>query len=375
MLHEFLTANREELIARCRAKVAKRTAPRPTEPELKHGIPLFLEQLTQILRLEQTAGPGARQQAFTPEELGTAESSSELGKTAASHGIELLKHGFTVDQVVHDYGDLCQAITALAVEQAAPIENDEFRTLNKCLDDAIADAVTEYGRQREQLIQDEGTAVANERLGILAHELRNLLGSAMLALAAVKSGSVGLSGATGAVLERSLIGLRDLIDRSLAEVRLTAGISLRRARLSVAEFLEGVQVAALLEAQARGVHFTSSPVAKDLWVDADPHMLASAVANLLQNAFKFTKDHGNVVLSAHATASRVLIEVEDQCGGLPPGKTEELFRPFEQRSSDRSGLGLGLSISRRSVETNGGTLSVRNRPGIGCVFTIDLPRR
>jgi signal transduction histidine kinase len=280
MLHEFLTANREELIARCRAKVAKRTAPRPTEPELKHGIPLFLEQLTQILRLEQTAGPGARHQAVSPEGLGTAESSSELGKTAASHGIELLKHGFTVDQVVHDYGDLCQAITALAVEQAAPIENDEFRTLNKCLDDAIADAVTEYGRQREQLIQDEGTAVANERLGILAHELRNLLGSAMLALAAVKSGSVGLSGATGAILERSLIGLRDLIDRSLTEVRLTAGISVRRARLSVAEFLEGVQVAALLEAQARGVNFTSSPVANDLWVDADPRMLASASSRL-----------------------------------------------------------------------------------------------
>lgn len=280
MLHEFLTANREELIARCRAKVAKRTAPRPTEPELKHGIPLFLEQLTQILRLEQTAGPGARHQAVSPEGLGTVESCSELGKTAASHGIELLKHGFTVDQVVRDYGDLCQAITALAVEQAAPIENDEFRALNKCLDDAIADAITEYGRQREQLIQDEGTAVANERLGILAHELRNLLGSAMLALAAVKSGSVGLSGATGAILERSLIGLRDLIDRSLAEVRLTTGISVRRARLSVAEFLEGVQVAALLKAQARGVNFTSSPVANDLWVDADPHMLASASSRL-----------------------------------------------------------------------------------------------
>ncbi len=102
----------------------------------------------------------------------------------------------------------------------------------------------------------------------------------MLALAAVKSGSVGLSGATGAILERSLIGLRDLIDRSLAEVRLTTGISVRRARLSVAEFLEGVQVAALLKAQARGVNFTSSPVANDLWVDADPHMLASASSRL-----------------------------------------------------------------------------------------------
>jgi hypothetical protein len=69
----------------------------------------------------------------------------------------------------------------------------------------------------------------------------------------------------------------------------------------------------------------------------------------------------------------VLIEVADQCGGLPLGDPDELFRPFAQRGSDRSGLGLGLSITRRGVEANDGTLSVRNRPGKGCVFTINLP--
>ena len=79
------------------------------------------------------------------------------------------------------------------------------------------------------------------------------------------------------------------------------------------------------------------------------------------------------MLRAHTREGRVLIEVEDECGGLPPGKAEELFRPFEQRSSDRSGLGLGLAISMQSVEANGGELSVRDLPGKGCVFTISLP--
>lgn len=77
----------------------------------------------------------------------------------------------------------------------------------------------------------------------------------------------------------------------------------------------------------------------------------------------------------HATADRILIEVEDRCGGLPEGEAQRMFRPFTQGGNDRSGLGLGLSICRRSVEANNGILSVRDMPGSGCVFTIDLPRQ
>ena len=96
--------------------------------------------------------------------------------------------------------------------------------------------------------------------------------------------------------------------------------------------------------------------------------------NLLQNAFKFSHRKGHVSLTARVVADRVLIEVEDECGGLPDGRAEELFQPFAQRGDDRTGLGLGLSISRRAIEANRGTLGVRNLPGTGCIFTIDLPR-
>jgi len=375
MLYEFLSDNRDELITRCKAKVAKRPAPRASKEELKHGIPQFLDQLIKTLRLEKSSSFSESRKVSGPSQTSKAPGRSQIGKTAAKHGGELLRRGLTVDQVVHDYGDLCQAVTELAVEQKAPVSVAEFRTLNRCLDNAIADAVTEYARRRDLIVSDQGTHAISERLGYLAHELRNLLNSAMLAVEAVKSGNVGLAGATGGVLDRSLKGMRDLIDRSLAEVRLTSGLPTRKERISLGEFIDEVHVSAMMEAKAKGLGLTVGPIESGLKVDADRHMLSSAVSNLLQNAFKFTHAHGQVSLKTRAIADRILIEIEDECGGLPPGKAEELFHPFTQRAADRSGLGLGLSISNRGIEASGGRLLVRNLPGKGCIFTIDLPRQ
>ena len=371
VLHDFLTANRDDLTDRCRLKVAQRRAPKATAIELEHGIPLFLDQLIKTLRVEQGAVPMQSRRVSGPSGGG---GTSEIGETAARHGLELLQHGFTVDQVVHDYGDLCQAITDLAFERAAPVSVDEFRTLNRCLDNAIADAVTEFDYQRDLLVADKGVQALNERLGFLAHELRNLIHTATLAVTAIKAGDVGLAGATGAVLDRSLIGLRNLIDRSLADVRVTAGMPPQRRLTALADFVAETKISAALDAQARGCGFTVSAVDPKLAVDADRELLSSALGNLLQNAFKFTEPHTEVALRVRAAGNRVLIEVEDRCGGLHPGDPESMFQPFSQSGADRSGLGLGLSICRRSVEANSGILTVRDLPGTGCVFTIDLPR-
>jgi signal transduction histidine kinase len=373
MLHDFLTAQRAELIERCRLKVAGRRAPQATDVELEHGIPLFIDQLIKTLRVEQTSEPMRSRKVSGPAGGGQPVL-SEIGGTAAQHGRELLLHGFTVDQVVHDYGDLCQAVTELALEYGSPIQADEFRTLNRCLDNAIADAVTEYAYRHDVMLAEKGVRALNERLGSLAHELRNLIQTASLALTAIKAGQVGLSGATGALLDRSLIGLRALIDHSLADVRVSAGMPARQRVISVADFIGEVKISASLEAHARHCRFTVPVVDPALAVDADRESLISAVGNLLQNAFKFTREHSDVSLSAYAAADRILIDVEDSCGGLPPGDFEKMFMPFTQGSSDRSGLGLGLSICRRSVEANNGMLRVRDLPGSGCIFTIDLPR-
>jgi signal transduction histidine kinase len=373
MLHEFLTTNRENLVARCKAKVAKRPTPPPTAAELTYGIPLFLNQIIKTLRLEQSSDAAGSTRVSGDANPSGATDKSEIGSSAVQHGDELHRQGFTVDQVVHDYGDLCQAVTDLAVEVGAPITPNEFRTLNRCLDNAIADAVTEYGSQREQTITARATQDTNERLGFLAHELRNKLNGARLALDAIKMGTVGVGGATGAILDRSLLAMRDIIDRSFTEVRLGAGLSQPRERITIADLFEEVQIFAGMEAKAKGIALTVEPVEVALAVHADRHTLGSALSNLLQNAVKYTAPSGHVVLRARGSAERVGIEVEDECGGLPAGDPALLFRPFERRSIDRTGLGLGLSICQRGVEANGGKLDVRNKPGTGCVFVIDLP--
>ena len=372
MLHEFLTTHRAELIQLCRLKVAKRMAPKVSDWELAHGIPSFLDQLIKTLQVEQTSEPMESRRVSGPS--GGGPRASEIGSTAALHGRELSKYGFSIDQVVHDYGDLCQAITDLAFARNAAIGIDEFRTLNRCLDNGIADAVTEYAFQRGALVENAGVKSLNERLGFLAHELRNHIQTATLAITAIKAGNVGMGGATGAVLDRCLIGMQSLVDRSLADVRVAAGMPPRHRLTSLADFVADVKISASLEARARQCNFTVGDVDTGLAIDVDREMLFSAVGNLLQNAFKFTRDHTEVSLSAYAAADRIRIDIEDHCGGLPQGFAEEVFLPFKQSAGDRSGLGLGLAICLSSVKANNGVLSVRDVSRTGCVFTIDLPR-
>jgi signal transduction histidine kinase len=128
----------------------------------------------------------------------------------------MLRRGFTIGQVVHDYDDICQAVTELAGQKGVEFSADEFHTLNLCLDNAIADAVTEYSRLREEDI----AKIASDKvagLSVLSHELRNLISTATMAFEVLRGGTVAIGGNTGNVLERSLTGLRDLVARSLTE--------------------------------------------------------------------------------------------------------------------------------------------------------------
>ena len=128
-----------------------------------------------------------------------------------------------------------------------------------------------------------------------------------------------------------------------------------------------------MDAESRGVTFTLTPGDPALTIDADPPLLVSAITNLLNNAFKFTPRGGRVGLAANRRGTRVLIDVEDECGGLPDGSGDRFQAFGEQRGHDRSGLGQGLSIARKAIRSLGGDISIRNMPGKGCAFVIDLP--
>lgn len=370
----FLLNNRDELIQRCIDKVARRPSRAATREQLAHGIPMFLNQLTRTLEAEGDGDVAGGLRISGPPG-GDAAALSEVGISATVHGGELLALGYTVDQVVHDYGDLCQAITDLAVERDAPFSVDEFRTLNRCLDNAIADAVTEFAAQRDLKVARRQAEQENERLGFLAHELRNHVNVAKLAFAALESGRLPVGGSTGAVLKRSLRSLEDLIGRSLAVIRDAAHGPVHPRVFSLAAFVADAGRVAELYAADRGCPLRLAPVDEQLAIEGNRDLLSAALGNLLQNAFKFTQPGSEVSLHTHASEDWILIDVEDCCGGLPHGAAETMFEPFRQGFDDKRGLGLGLSIAKRSVEADGGRLTVRDLPGKGCVFTIALPQR
>jgi signal transduction histidine kinase len=388
LLHEFLTEHKQELIARCRAKVLTRRAPRVTDVEIANGIPMFLGQLINTLKTD------------------TDDTTAQMVSSAHLHGGELQRAGFTVEQVVHDYGDLCQAITEMAVESESDIRSDDFGTLNRCLDDAIAGAVAEYTRPTAEEIEDgfddpalesagaapvgtfdrreagtagrrasgELAADTNRLIGSAAFELQALLKAAMLSFDTIKRGRVAANGSTGAALDRSLRGLRQVVDRSLLQLRLNAGM--QPEDINVARLIADIDAAATLDALACGIRLTVIPVNESLTVNADRSVVLTVVAHLLTNAFKHTNRNGHhdVTLRVRLISNQVRIDVEDQCGGLPPGTAENLFWPFAHSNRGRPMVGdLGLAICRRSIEATGGTLHAQNRPTLGgCVFRVGL---
>lgn len=372
MMSVFLSANRIELAQRCEIKVSERLGRSPTPLQLATGIPLLLDQLIRTLEIEQGQFPSDGLHVSGPPGGGNA--SSEVSVCAARHGKALLALGLTVGQVVHDYGDLCQAITDLAVERGTPFQVTEFRTLNRCIDNAISAAVTEFSFQHDQVQAEASMVQSNERIGGFGCELRNLLGTASLAFSAAKAGNLGLHGSTGNILERSLTGMEKLITSSVENARPTPSYQIEASTFSLAHFINEIHEAAAPAAQRYGCGFPDPQVDPDLALLGSEELLKAAVGNLLQNAFKFTEPGTEVILAAYAAGNRIMIDIQDRCGGLKSGVADTMFKPYPQFDDNRSAGGFGLAIARQSIAANGGTLSFTDMPGHGCTFSISLPR-
>jgi signal transduction histidine kinase len=353
-LDEFLTSKRAEILAASEKRVVALAALRPTSDQLQNGLSLFLDQLIEVL-------------SKNAKSVGTQDE-AEISDIASSHGRELLRLGYTLTHVVHSYGAMCQAITEVAAETKALVTAAEFHQLNRCLDIAIAGAVTEFESLRN--LENKNREVVH--LGAIAHELRNALNRARISFEMLSKGMVGLGGSTSRVLERSLEEMDVLINRSLSEVRLRADTDLNEQLFSIIEVVSQLVVTAEIEAAPRKQTLTVS-IEPSMHVKTDRHLVLAAIGNLIQNAMKFTKSGGNISILGTATDTNVVVEVQDQCGGIPENKIGALFKPFVQQNTDRTGLGLGLLISKQAIEKCGGTLSVKNTID-GCRFTVTLPR-
>jgi signal transduction histidine kinase len=347
-LHALLSEKREELLERWALSAQAFVATPMSQVELIDRMPLFLKQLISTLNPVAAPLPAG----------GNAN--------AEEHGAQRLRLGFDIGEVIREYGLLHEAIIDTAAAAELVIGAKEARTLASCINKGTRDAVTQYQFQRETELQRQAT----EHLAFIAHELRNPLASATIAFGIMGRQQVAPSSAAAA-LGRSLTRLSTMIDNALSHASLAVGTAPRGERVELRGLLTEIERDVAAESEERRVTITVQ--AEPMVMYADSRLLGSALSNLVRNALKFTRTGSTVTVRAWSHEGRILVEVEDECGGLPPGRSEELFSPFVQKGADRSGFGLGLAIARQAAESHNGTIKVRNLPGRGCVFVLDLP--
>lgn len=379
-LLDFLKVNEKTVLARIEGKSSELAGVRPAGAMPKGGLSIFFTQLLHILEHAPAEvanldvdKDGIVKAANDSDEPAIAAAAGrpydiEVAQSAGAFGKELQGLGYTLSHVVHAYGAACQAITEIAIEKKAPITTEEFRELNRCLDTAIAGAVTTFHAERAG---DESNREI-QHLGFLAHELRNALSIVNTSLRLIKSGTVGFGGSIGQVLDRALARQQELIDRSLAEVRLRVDPKVHKETAPFLQLLDQIVLTADAETRAKN-QTLKIDVAPGLEIEADQYLLFSAVSNLVQNAIKYTRADGSIRIGAQSVGQQTIIEVEDECGGLNAASPSDLFKPFEQQHRNREGLGLGLTIAHRAIALNGGNIDVKNLPGHGCIFRISLP--
>jgi signal transduction histidine kinase len=323
--------------------------------ELWDHLPHFFDEVLAALRTEEGGS--------------SAEATATNGSAAsAEHGTQRLRVGFDLAEVIREYEILTECILDEVEATGGSISTRAFRRVQALLNAGRAQAIASYiGRRDAEMAQ-----ATSQHVAFIAHELRSPLMSAFLAVAALRKTERPEDQWVLGMLTRNLNALRDLIDQVLTADRLAGQIPLRRKSFDLRALLEQVAAEAQLTAQRRQVHIALQ-AAEVLPFNGDQRLLRSAMGNVLGNAVKFTHEGSTISVRAQRHDGGITVEVEDGCGGLPQGNTTELFEPFVQRGENRTGFGLGLAIVKQALEAHGGRVSVRNLPGKGCVFALELP--
>jgi signal transduction histidine kinase len=351
-LHEFIDRERVQILGLATLKLKQRSPDR-AEVDVGTGLEVVLDEIGRALQRDA----GLPVDSPLP---GPSEAAEKVGEHRH-------RRGFPISEVPRAIGMLSDAIGEIGALQGLAFDAHDYHVFNQCIDSSVANAIDRYWTEAQTQRDQETSA----RIGALAHELRNALASAHMAFVILRQGKIGVGSRTGDVLERSLARMRGLVNQTLLAVRIESGVEHVSASIDVAKLLHDLVAEAMLE---RAVT-VDVDVDDHVRIVSDEALLASAVSNLVQNAVKFTRAGGHVAVRVTETPEFVMIEVEDECGGLPMGFQDQLFAPFVQHSSDRRGLGLGLAITRDAVQAAGGEISVRDLPGRGCVFAIRFPRR
>jgi signal transduction histidine kinase len=347
-LADLVAGTRDALLAEFATRARKQSDARGvSRVELIDSIPLFLDELVVALASgEATAGD----------------------LSSAAHAVERLQLGFDVDSVVREYFLIAQCILESAAHADVVPSFGELGILLGAVGDGAAMAAAEYMRRREaDLVRREAT-----HAGFLAHEMRNWLASARFAFDLLRGRELADSASELiGVIDNSLRRAGQQLDDALLGQRLRGGV-VAPSQLQLRPLCEEIIGEARVAMQEKNVR-AALEIPVELSLQADPRLVRSALTNLVRNAIKFTHAGSEVQLRAEVVGGEVMIEIEDRCGGLPTSAIERMFAPYAQAGADKSGFGLGLPIARAAVEVQGGTLTVRDLPGQGCVFRLTLP--
>ncbi|HVI00004.1 MAG TPA: HAMP domain-containing sensor histidine kinase [Enhygromyxa sp.] len=346
-LAEYLAANRQRLIDRWKDLVVERLELGLEHSQLVDDLPWFLDELAAAARTPDSAGPNL--------------------ECARSHGHHRHLQGVQIGSLTVELALVGEATVQLLREDGQPLAHQDIELLFQLIGRATAESVAAYVALRDKQLAEQ----AARHVAFIAHEIRNPLHNAKMAATLTDSGPPELRERNATRLQRALTQLSDLVDNVLVEARLAADLSLNVERSNVVELLTTVSDDVIAQAEARGQTITID--AQPFELDADRKLLLSALANLAKNAVKFTHDGGTIWLRASAADGRAMLEVADECGGMPEDLPARLFDPFVQVGADRSGFGLGLAIVKQAVDAHRGSIRVINRPGFGCTFVIDVP--
>ncbi|MBX3261030.1 MAG: sensor histidine kinase [Labilithrix sp.] len=333
-------------------------APEVALTHLRDGLPAYLEALAQLLLSNRTArqlsdGSGAE---------------AAWADIAREHGITRVRIGFDITQLIHEFVVLRQVIRDVAEEHGVGDACAEA-VLYDLLDAGIRVAVKSYVEARDY----DARRRQAEHVGFLAHELRNPLSTAALAVSHLRRQATPGQGRLLDVLERNLRRLGELIDGVLLTQRLEAGkVTCRPSELALGGVMDAALEGARTMASEKGLAFRAS-YDPEVRVRVDPDLTRAAVQNVADNAARYT-DTGAVEISVDDREDHVVIHVRDTCHGISPEELRTIFEPFERGSTPKPGTGLGLAIARRAVEAQGGAIGAESPGPSGCHFWIRLPK-
>jgi signal transduction histidine kinase len=322
--------------------------------QLRDGIPDYLVAMVKLL-------------AAADFDLLGGHATSAWAEIAREHGITRVRIGFDISQLVHEFIVLRRVIGEIVDREPELAAAKEL--VADIVEAAIAAAVQAYVDARDL----ESRRAQAENIGFLTHELRNPLTAAALTASSLRHQVPPEQAKPVEALQRHLARLNELIDGVLLTQRLEAGeVTAKPVDVQLAPLIEGALEAARKVAAAKKLGFRANydPGAT---ARLDPGLTRSAIANLADNAVKYT-DEGEVEIAVQDGPDELLVNVRDSCPGISPEELRTIFEPFKRGHNVKGGTGLGLAIARRAAEAQGGSISARSSSQAGCQFSIRLPK-